>query len=184
MKKIFGLFLFLMIGLSYGIAQVPDLFASTFTVLEAKSVSAYHSIVSCIDQYSNLVQFEVRTLAKPNPKIIELYKNKLKDLSPGTVVVPDFNTGKIALKSNPAIQYKMVRPVFSLECCSVTKIEQLMGGFPSYLATAKPDTANGLTAFTTIASPNPNFPFHIGQSIYEGNFNNNRYAILKCQNSV
>ena len=154
-----------------------------FTIFDIRTISPTYSIITCRGEIGKTVQFEVRSRQNNNPRMVDMHKRELETLQPGTIVIPDFTSGTVHTPTNNTIKYRMIKPVFSTQCCLVTKIQQLTSAtFPSYLIIAKQDTANGLTYFSlkSGASLITIVPFQVGQQIYERNYGNNRYAVLKA----
>lgn len=173
-------FLFLITYSCPAFAQYPDTH-TPFYVIDIQRVSPTYAIVSCIGEFGRTIQVEFKSMmGKPNPKIIKSYNDQLNAITPGTVVKADLTAGKAWINFVYTIAYKLLTPVLSPQCCVITKIARVTYDKKDYFLTAKQDTANGLTYLrVTSWYYTPDIRFQSGQPIYEKNYNNTRYGVLK-----
>ncbi len=151
--------------------------SNIFQIIDIQTISPIHSRVSCRNNDGSTIEF--RRLQKSDPRKIN---NKLKPLALGAYVAADFNAGTVFLINDSTIKYRLIKPTFSNQCCSITNIEPLTNS-RAYFYTAKKDTANGLTYFIMGDTWGTYPGGEVGQPIYEKNYNNKRYAILNTLNN-
>jgi hypothetical protein len=161
-------------SMSQPFAQIS--FTGVVTVFDVQNISPDYSVISAMDSRGMTIQFEVKSLpVKTNGQLVK--KTAALNIPLGTAITVDLNSGTASVSTSPTIKYKLIKPGFS-ECCSISRIDKLTNTF-SYLMTAKPDTANGITCFTMTGLVGMYPGGEIGQAVYEKYFNNTRYAVLK-----
>ena len=179
MKHIVSSYIIILFSISLSFAQIS--FTGPIKVFDIQNVSQNYSVISCMDAYGKTIQFEVRSFPTKNPKLLAINKNKLNNFPIGTYVTVDFNSLTASTSNTPGVKYPLIKPTFSEQCCSITRIDKLENTF-NYLMTAKQDTANGITYFIMNGLLGMYPGGKIGQPVYEKYFNNIRYAILKNLN--
>ena len=145
--------------------------SNPFKVIGIQNIPANYMIVSVRDYSGRTVQFLSSSSqhATSNSSALTL----------GTIMLANFAAKTISPLSDTTIKYKIVKPVFSDQCCHISIIERDRKDSVDFVI-AKTDTANGLTYFSmkTLTIDLPNI-IAIGKPIYQMLFNNKRYATLK-----
>ena len=145
--------------------------SNPFKVIGIQNIPANYMIVSVRDYSGRTVQF----LSSSSQHAT----NNSSALTLGTIMLANFAAKTISPLSDTTIKYKIVKPVFSDQCCLISIIERDRKDSVDFVI-AKTDTANGLTYFSrkTLTIDLPNI-IAIGKPIYQMLFNNKRYATLK-----
>ena len=145
--------------------------SNPFKVIGIQNIPANYMIVSARDYSGRTIQFlgSSSQHATSNSSALTL----------GTIMLANFAAKTISPLSDTTIKYKIVKPVFSYQCCLISIIERDRKDSVDFVI-AKTDTANGLTYFSmkTLTIDLPNI-IAIGKPIYQMLFNNKRYATLK-----
>jgi hypothetical protein len=179
MKPIILLFLFFATN-GYSVFAQPNN-NTPYHVLDIQHVSDKHAILTCLDEYGRTIQVDIKTkLGMENAKLLKSFNDRLSAITTATIVKANLNTGKAWIDFNYSISYNLLIPNFSPLYSNITRIARITYDKKNFFLTAKQDTANGLT-FLRIVSwyPTPDIRFRVGDPVYEKNYNNSRYGILK-----
>ncbi len=146
--------------------------SNNYSVIDIQVVTENFMIITCRDDYGRTIQF-----FKIAPKTTEKNRSKPNLMKLGVTMIPDFSAGTVSPVYDNLIKYKIIKPTYLYKCCTISKIESPKNNPSLQFLIAKEDTSNGLTYFNRIISPG--VFLRPGQPIYEGVFNNKRYAIVK-----
>ncbi len=145
--------------------------SNTFRVMDIQNIASNYMIVSCRDDIGRTIQF--LTGSANTVKTISL--------TLGITMIADFGAKTISPSNDSTIKYRIVKPGFSDQCCSVLKIEHFISMDSIDFVIANKDTPNVVIYFNkkAVTINSPNIVPQIGQPIYQMRFNNKRNAILK-----
>jgi hypothetical protein len=145
--------------------------SNSFKVIDIQNIPANYMLVIARDYSGRTVEFLTSSSQHAT--------SNLSALALGKIMLANFAGKTISPLSDTTIKYKIVRPVFSDQCCLISIIEHDRNDSVDFVI-AKTDTANGLTYFSrkTLPIDSPNI-FAIGQPIFQMLLNDIRYATLK-----
>ena len=153
---------------------------NVFTVIDILSEKANYMILSCRDDYGRTIQFQV---VKGNPAFDKRTNKAINPPTVGSKVIADFVRATVSPANYNFIKYKILKPSYSVQCCSIKGIQYFMSSLSSVYARiffSNTNAPNEVSSFT-ISSPFTSNIQHvtIGQPVYEKYYNKKKYEVLK-----
>ncbi len=174
MKHIVITFAFFII-ISRGFAQ-----DNVYTVIDILSEKANYMLLTCRDDYGRTIQFQV---VKGNPAFDKRTNKAIDPPTVGSKVIADFVRATVSPANYNIIKYKILKPSYSVQCCSIKGIQYLMSSLmpPSgytRIYYSKTGTTE-VSSFTISVFTSNTQHLAIGQPVFEKYYNKKKYAVLK-----